>query len=142
MGDRNLTAAICGGLALLTLGLSGCGSTDGVVQGKVTSEGAAVASAQVMFASKDDPSQEYFGVTGDDGSLHLTYRTRDGLPPGRYAIRITRATLKDGSPVPPGEEGTVLRQAGEVVSRRYEFERDVTAGMNQFDLKLEEGVEQ
>jgi hypothetical protein len=122
----------------LALAAPGCGSSDAVVQGKVTRQGQPVASAEVAFEKKDDPNQQFFGVTGEDGSLFVTYRDREGLPPGSYTIRITSTTQRDGQPLPGGEEGAVLRQSGNIVTRVYRFEKDVAAGDNQLDLKLED----
>jgi hypothetical protein len=132
------SAALWSGPALLTLALSGCSGPDAVVQGKVTRQGQPVASAEVAFAAKDDPNQQFFGVTDSGGALFLTYRDRKGLPPGPYTIRITSVTQRDGQPLPSGEEGAVIRQSGNAVTQIYVFEKDLVVGDNNLDLKLEE----
>jgi hypothetical protein len=93
----------------------------------------------VVVTHPDDPNQQFFGVTGDDGSLHVSYRTKDGIPPGTYEIRIRSITQRDGQPLPPGEEGAVLRQAGATVSREFVFNAELKSGPNELDLKLENG---
>ena len=133
----NRAAWVVSSFAILSL--TGCAPTEGVLEGTVTHHGAPVASAEVVVAAQDDPGQRYFGVTGEDGSISLTYRTRQGLSPGRYTIRVTQLTRRGGRPLPPGEEGAALEQSGAAISRTYVFERDVAAGVNRFDLKLEDG---
>jgi hypothetical protein len=128
-----------GVLALALLVLSGCGKSLAILGGKVTEEGRPVAAAEVVVAHPDDPDQQFFGVTGEDGSLHVTYRDADGAPPGRYKIHIRYTTQRDGQALPPGEEGAVMRQKGAVMTREFVFDEELKPGANLLDLKLENG---
>jgi hypothetical protein len=129
-------------LALAIIVLTGCGHSLAVVEGKVTDEGKPVASAEVMVAHADDTDRQFFGVTGEDGSLHVTYRDAAGAPPGRYLIHIRYATQRDGQPLPSGEDGAALRRKGAVMTREFVFDQELHAGSNALDLKLENGRRQ
>jgi hypothetical protein len=81
------------------------------VTGTVTLDGKPVAGATVQFllpqqATKGEMAE---GVTDASGKYELqtliaraSAQERKGALPGDYTVRISRITLKDGSPLPPG----------------------------------------
>ena len=85
--------------------LAGCGTPSGQVSGKVTFKDQPAAGAELKFESASNAEEQFFGIAGDDGAYALSYRTLDGLPPGRYVVTITHFTLPGGRPLPSGEEG-------------------------------------
>ena len=49
--------------------------------------------------------------------------------PGRYKVTVAYYTLRNGKPLPGGEEGAALRGDEEKVVRHvYGFDRDIVAG--------------
>ena len=126
-------------LVLLAAAAGGCGEPAAQVQGRVTHNGSPVAGADVMLSAVEDPRRQFFGATGEDGTIHVSYGEQSGAPPGTYTIRVTHVMLRDGSPLPPGEEGEALRNSPRAVERTFLFERDLSTGANPLDLKLEEG---
>lgn len=119
---------------------AGCGPPLGRVSGTVTFQGRPVPLAEVGFEARDEPGRQAFATTGEDGRYTLAYPNGKGLVPGRYAVKVTRHTLPDGRPLPPGEQGTaLLAEDGKTVSRHYYFEVEVTAGANTHDFELTRG---
>ena len=126
-------------VALLVAAAGGCGEPAAQVQGRVTHNGSPVAGADVMLAGAEDGGRQFFGTTGEDGTIYVSYGEQSGIPPGAYVVRITHAMLRNGSPLPPGEEGEALRNSLRAIERTFVFERALSAGANPLDLKLEEG---
>ncbi|MBW3599471.1 MAG: hypothetical protein KY475_19640 [Planctomycetes bacterium] len=129
------------GLGLLVIAFAaagaGCGPPVARVEGAVTHQGQPVSNADLMLVQHDNPARQFFGATGEDGEIYVTYQDAQGAPPGRYAIHVTHAVLRDGRPLPPGEEGAVLRDSPQAVGRTYVFEQELDAGVNVLHLKLE-----
>lgn len=122
------------GAALLLL--PGCGPPTAQLQGLVTYQGAPAGGADLMLEAKETREQ-YFGATGEDGKLYVSYDEEGGVPPGPYTIRVTYSTLPDGKPLPPGEEGATLRNSGRAVTKTFVMDQELAAGSNTLDLKLE-----
>jgi hypothetical protein len=133
-----LRPAACAALLLV---LTGCAAPVGRVTGKVTWKGQPVAGAELAFHPEKDPTDHFSGLCGDDGTYRVTYRTGNGLPPGRYRVVVTRFLTSDGKPVPAGEPGEVLKTAGRAVKKSYAFEKEVAAGENPVDFELTQGKE-
>lgn len=93
-----LAVVIC---FMLTVFLSGCGSSDGFappipVTGKVTLAGKAVDGATVTFLSKSG-LRSASGNTDKDGNFKLTsVNTDDGASPGEYVVTIGKQEAKGG----------------------------------------------
>ena len=126
-------------VALLAAAAGGCGEPAAHIKGRVIHNGSPVAGADVMLSAAEDPRRQFFGTTGEDGTIHVSYGEQSGAPPGAYTVRVTHATLRDGSPLPPGEEGEALRNSPRASERTFVFERELSPGANPLDLKLEEG---
>jgi hypothetical protein len=137
---RGPSAAAAGSLALLLLvGLAGCGGSLGQVTGKITHQGQSVGRAEVVFSLENEPAEVFYGASNDEGVYALDVTAKDGLPPGKYDVVVTDYTLPGGQALPAGEAGASLRDSDRVVVRRTKLSKDVAAGDNQIDLKLEEG---
>ena len=121
----------------------GCGEKVAQVTGKVTSQSQPVSGATVVFETESEPRQSYFGASRDDGQYNLDLAGRPGLVPSSYAIRVTDWTLPNGSRLPPGEGGELLKSDGKAIGRVYAFHREVAAGSQTIDLALDkaDGVE-
>ncbi len=119
--------------------LTGCGGAVGQVSGRVTSQGQGVAKAEVTFALDGQPAEVFYGVSQSDGKYVVDVAGKRGLPPGKYQVTVTDFVLADGTPLPGGEEGVVLRNSGRAVRRSHALAKEVIAGANEIEIKLEEG---
>lgn len=129
---------VAGGLCWL----SGCGaSPTGQVTGTVILYQKPVAGAELVFEAVDNPHEQYFGASGDDGQYRVSYRTKKGLPVGTYKVTVTRYSLPEGRPFPTGEEGAVLRSQGVGIKKSFAFETPIVAGPNTVDFVLTSGQE-
>jgi hypothetical protein len=117
--------------------LSGCGGSAARITGKVTHNGEPVRGAEVVVESPTAVAEQYFGLTREDGTLYVGYRDKPGLRPGRWRIRVTHHTLRDGRPLPSGEAGQALRGTDQAVARTYLFDQELAGGQNKVELKLE-----
>jgi hypothetical protein len=92
-------------LALLGLGLFGCGDSSGLVPvaGTVTLDDKPLPGAIVTFyPAPGTPGLGGGGITGLDGKYSLTpARGGGGLAPGEYVVTVNRPVRRDGSPPPP-----------------------------------------
>jgi hypothetical protein len=88
---------ILGVVALLSMGMAGCGSSGAAkthkVTGKVTTaDGSPVSGAAVSFQGSGSKAFAANGTTGTDGSYSLsTFDTDDGAPDGEYNVAISDA---------------------------------------------------
>jgi hypothetical protein len=130
--------AACVSFAVLA---AGCGRPLGQATGTITFQGAPVAGAEIAFESTTSDDTAY-GVSLEGGAYALDYRTRTGLPAGAYKVTVTRYTLRNGKPLPGGEEGAALKgDEGRVIRRSYVFEIELAAGPNPHDFELSRGTE-
>lgn len=118
---------------------AGCGASVGTVGGKVTLKTKPVTTGEVVFRSKVEGVDAFFGEITADGTYHVSYRTKAGLPTGKYEVAITHYTQLNGKPLPDGEKGVVLRNEGRVRKNLYVFEKDIAAGKNEIDFELSQG---
>ncbi len=126
-------------LCVLAL-VAGCGGALATPSGKVTLNGEPVADVSLTFLPAANPDAVASGVTGADGLYRLDFGTKRGLATGKCTVRITRYTLKNGKPLPGGEQGTALKNDDKKSVRiTYVFEKDVTAGDATLDFELNEG---
>ncbi len=120
--------------------LSGCGADSAEVSGNVTKQGQPVGGASIVFANQSDANAPgYTGVAEPDGKYLLYPGDESGVKPGKYRVTVTWWTLRDGSPLPEGEEGASLRDSGQAVKHEVTFEKDVTPGANTIDLPVDQG---
>src|SRR5687768_15311483 len=126
-------------LALAIAAAGGCGGAAGQVEGKVTHQGQAVARAELVFSLENQPAEVYYGISRDNGSYVVDVGERRGMPPGKYQVVVTDHVLADGKPAPGGEQGVVLRSSGQAVERKHALTKEVAAGRNEIEIKLEEG---
>jgi hypothetical protein len=120
--------------------LAGCGSSTGKVQGRVTLDGKAAAGAQVEFRSEVNQKVRCSALALENGVYQVDYGIWDGLPVGSCRITVTHYTLRDGSPLPEGEEGNALRDTNKVLKKRVEFFEELASGVNQVDLEISKGA--
>ncbi|MSQ93597.1 MAG: hypothetical protein EXR98_03470 [Gemmataceae bacterium] len=133
-----LLTAYCLSLAGL-VALAGCSGSGGKVTGFVTFDNKPVDRADVVFELLDDQDERYFGASNEAGEYLLDYRAKAGMPVGRYRALVTRYTLPGGKPLPPGEQGAVMKHTDEAVRQSYSFEVDINAGANKADFELTRG---
>jgi hypothetical protein len=95
--------------------------------------------ADIVFSLEGQPAEVFYGVSRDDGAYILDLGDRRGLTPGKYQVVVTNYVRADGSPLPAGEAGAALRGSDEAVSQRHSFTKEVAAGTNQIEIKLEDG---
>ena len=138
---RQIRWHFVGLLCTVAVALPGCGGSLAQVTGQVTHNGEPVGKADVVVESVSDTSLQFFGMTSEDGALYVGYRDKDGVPLGPCQIRVTHHTLRDGTRLPPGEEGQALRSSNKSIGKVYRFDQDLKAGKNDLDLKLEEAAD-
>lgn len=77
--------------------------------GKVMINGEAAANVLVTFV----PTGETKGTgavatTDEQGKFKLMHRTgQEGVEVGKYKVTFSKFALRDGSPIPPGEDGAI-----------------------------------
>jgi hypothetical protein len=120
-------------------GASGCGAAVGEVTGRVTSQGQPVPKAELVFTLETQPAEVFYAVAREDGNYVVDRGEKRGLPPGKYQVAVTDYVLAGGAPLPGGEEGVVLKSSGQAVPRTHTLTKDVVAGKNEIEIKLEEG---
>jgi hypothetical protein len=122
--------------ALLLCSIAGCGGKpSAVLTGKIMSGASPVGHADVYLEHKTDPEAKFFGLTLDDGEIQID--VRDGIQPGFYDIVVTTYQLKNGSPLPEGEEGEVAKEDGLAVKQEFTFKRQLEIGANELNLDIE-----
>lgn len=128
------------GLAWLLLGLAagGCATPTGQLSGKVTLKKKAVANADLRFERADNAGEFYRGLTSDDGTYHVDYKNRGGLPVGAYKVVITYYTLRNKL-LPPGEAGEALKHEQETLAHEIAFEKSIAVGAQELHFELSEG---
>lgn len=114
---RTLLTAVA--VLIVSWSLAGCGKREVAtfpVRGQVTFRGVPLAEAQVVFHCVDGSPQtanKPMAFTDSDGRFHLTsMKSRDGAPPGEYAITVELRDL-----VVVGEEK--VRNGRSLLPERY-----------------------
>lgn len=125
--------------AALAASVTGCGGAVGQLSGHVTSQGQAVPKAELVFTLEGQPAEVFYAVTREDGAYLVDHGAKRGLPPGKYQVTVTDHVLAGGALLPAGEEGLVLRNSGRAIRRTHAFTKEVAAGANEIEIKLEEG---
>ena len=98
--------------------------------------------AEIVFTSQGESAQSFFGVSGSDGAYQLDLTGMDGIPAGTYQVTVTWWALKDGRPLPEGEEGQVLKNGGAAVKQTESFTKNVVAGPNAMSFELSDKARQ
>jgi hypothetical protein len=122
-------------LALLLLGVLGCGPSMYPVRGKVIlNDGTPVTTGMVIFESKGEKPIVARGDIKPDGSYELsTNKPGDGVPPGKYRVHVTppvHVNVEESAPKPVFDERyTKFETSG------LEFE--VPSGSGEYLIKLD-----
>ena len=124
-------------LAAVLVSSTGCGPTVGEISGKVLLDKQPIANVEIVFISTADANQQYYGLSLDDGSYQVDYRTLKGMPVGRYDAKVTRYLQPDGKSLPAGEEGEVMKSSGQAVKVTYVLPIEVARGEHPLDLVLD-----
>ena len=139
---QNRFRTIVFGVVLLLLASTtvGC-SSKSTVKGEVLLKSKPLSQAEVIFELKSDPVENrYTGGSFKTGNYVIDTRGKGGIPPGDYKVIVKWWVLRDGKPLPGGEEGQSLKYDR---SRSFEFnvvfEKTVEAGENIIDLPVEKG---
>ncbi len=128
------TNATIAGVLLAVLGCGGpAGAPDDMramvipVSGKLlTSSGAPVANAWVVFNPKEIPGHEANAPTGPDGSFRLsTFGKEDGAIPGRYTVTV------EPHPYPKGPRPSIPRTYSSVKDSPLTVE--IKSGVNELE---------
>ena len=124
-------------LCAVAVVLAGCGGSGAArPAGKVTLKGQPVAEADLVFESAAAPDSPVTGRAAADGAYVLDYGTLRGLPLGKCKVTVSYYTLRNGQPLPDGEDSATLKnQPEKVLKHVHVFEKDVTgAGELSFEL--------
>src|SRR5947209_3370895 len=123
-------------VAVLALGLSGCGSSKYPVTGTVAlDDGTPVTKGLIVFERVDGgPPVTARGNVGPDGRYALsTDKAGDGVPPGRYRVLINPLELSDL----PDEKKDFPFDVKYLKFDTSGLECLVQSGVNDFPIKLE-----
>jgi hypothetical protein len=125
--------------------LSGCGSREGHVSGKVTLDGKPLGRAQLRFHHEDDKNElPVAAATGEEGLYRVIGFQGDTIPPGKYRITVVRMVLRDGT-MPEGEKILEAEARGWLrnhLPKTYEdvattpFQAEIRPGDNTVNLEL------
>jgi hypothetical protein len=131
-------------VGLLLAGLfvfDGCGSSAGdrlPLGGKVTFQGAPLATGTIEFSSADGRYQS--GATLAKGVFSVP--AEKGLPPGKYTVRVS--SVQESGPAPAGPPGPEAEKhvAKQLIPAKYNAQSELTAEVTKagsktlsFDLK-------
>ena len=125
---------------VLSIILIGCGGDDapelGTVEGTVTLDGKALPNATVEFTpAGEEGGRPSVAVTDEDGYYELKYSAaHTGAPPGKYTVQITTATTISDE---QGNDVDVPETLPAKNNGETELEREVKAGSNTIDFKLD-----
>jgi hypothetical protein len=123
---------------VLVFSAAGCGSRLYSVRGTVTLEdGTPLAKGMVMFESNGEGTTVMArGEIKPDGSYQLsTYRTGDGVPPGKYRVQINPMDLSEV----PDERKNLPFDLKYTKFKTSGLEYEVKAGSNEFPIVLTRG---
>jgi len=130
------------GLALLLLGVSGCGG-NGLVgaTGRLTYKGQPVPSTRVIFQPEDVNSRRSTGVTNDDGRFTLRFsRTENGVKLGKHKVYLKYdiSVEEETSQIPP----KASRELRKIIDKYGDPEKsplryEVTHGGQVVEIQLE-----
>jgi hypothetical protein len=133
LGRRALRPAA---LALLTLGLAGCGGGLYPVKGKVAlDDGTPVTKGLVVFERVDGGTPVTArGQIQADGTYELsTHKPGDGVPPGKYKVLLNSMDLSDV----PDEQKNLPYDTKYLSLATSGLEVEVTSGPNDIPIKLD-----
>jgi hypothetical protein len=123
-------------VAVLAVGLSGCGSGKYPVHGTVAlDDGTPVTRGLIVFERVDGgPPATARGNIGPDGQYALsTDKPGDGVPLGRYKVLVNPMDLSDV----PDEQKNIPFAFKYLKFETSGLEFEVKAGANEFPIKLE-----
>jgi hypothetical protein len=123
-------------LAALVLGLAGCGNKLHPVRGKVTlDDGTPVTRGLIVFERTDGgPALTARGDIKEDGTYELsTYKTGDGVPPGKYRVLVNPLDLSDI----PDEKKNLPFDVKYTTFAKSGLEYEVKSGPNDYPITLE-----
>src|SRR4051812_40667684 len=123
-------------VAVLAVGLSGCGGGKYPVRGTVTlDDGTPLAKGLIVFERVDGgPPVTARGDVGPDGRYALsTEKPGDGVPPGRYKVLVNPLDLSDV----PDDQKTLPFDVKYTKFDTSGLEYTVQSGENDFPIRLE-----
>jgi hypothetical protein len=134
MNSQKIGAALA--MALVVCCLAGCGVEEGPeVAGHVTLDGQPLPGAEVQFLPADkDPTKPGAMVTTDEQGNFVIVPDEDTgatLPPGEYAVVISKQVTREGGNVPPEmkedlEQMVAAGMVRETLPARYSRESATT----------------
>lgn len=122
-------------LMLVLLASSGCQKRV-VVTGKVLDKGQPLASAELRWVGQSDDSVFASGVTDVSGQYILDSAGKKDIPVGRYEVTVTWWRMRDGKPVPEGEEGTAAKAKRSARQFAATLMVDITSNTTTLDLDI------
>jgi hypothetical protein len=118
--------------------LAGCGDPTAKVSGTVKLNSQPVSGAELVFVLENDANVEFQGLSTQDGSYQIDYGSKKAMPPGKYKVTVTWYRLRNGQPLPDGEEGDSLKGSPGVQQFSQPFSRDIAEGeAANFDFELD-----
>lgn len=122
-------------LSVLCLG-SGCGDQFATIDGTIMLGESPISGADVYLEPDGNSEDKFFGLTLDDGEIQID--TRDGIPPGQYDIVVVTYKMRDGSPLPLGEQGDAAKESGRAIKQVYVFKTELKSGVNKLELDIKQ----
>lgn len=113
-------------IAAVLLAAPGCASRVNV-GGKVVENGRPVPQADLRLVSPGDDSLFINGLSDDDGNYVLVTGGQRGVPPGRYEVTVTFWRMRNGQPLPKGEQGAAVKGTPATVRYVATLSHEITA---------------
>lgn len=127
-------------LVAVLIVFTGCGGSVVKPRGKVTLKGQPAAGAELVLQPGANPDAPVAGIAGADGVYTLDYAGKGGVPVGKCRVVVTHYTLRNGKPLPEGEEGAALKaNETKVVKNVYVFEKEIATEPGELNFELSEG---
>jgi len=140
---RRCAAQAAGGTTLLAALLLAAGCGGGPerhpVRGTVTLDGAPLPEANVTFIAETEGGPWGIARTDAQGNYTICAGEDEGLPVGKYKVRVS--TYQDGNPQPDPPIPSVPERVPMEYNRHTTLTREVKPGENVFPLELKSGGE-
>lgn len=139
MNARTSFVSIQSFMLLLSVSLSGCGSSDSLplssVSGQVTLDGEPLAGAQVVFQPADEQGTYSTARTDQRGHYTLRYsRRQQGALQGLHKVSIS-TEVRDAEDE-NGNSTTIPERVPAQYNRKSNLVKQVDSGYNKIDLQL------
>lgn len=128
-------------LILSLLFFAGCGPPTGTINGVIKKGDEPLPFARMEIRPKGE-GRSFRGESVNDGKYYLDAVAAEGMPPGQYNAIISYYTLRNGDPLPEGEEGESLKGTNRAKEHKVVVEFELKPGGQNLDFDVAQGKPQ